>query len=148
MHEGGCLCGKVRYSVDREPDDVINCSCTFCRRATGSAYLVETMFPKERLTVTSGEPRTYDHVSDGSGKTIQIYFCENCGTKLYMAFEPFPASVGVFSGTFDNTNWFARDVENCLYFFLREAQDGTVLPANAHVYNAHYKPSWMVSHNA
>ena len=55
-----------------------------------------------------------------------------------MLFDRFPASVGVFSGTFDEKDWFERTRENALYFYLSTAPKGTVLPAGFEVYDAHY----------
>lgn len=137
-HEGGCLCGAVRYRVRGEPMDVILCHCRFCQRATGSAYLVETLFERERLEVIVGKPAVYDHVSAGSGKCVHVNFCRECGTKVFLAFERFPKTCGVFSGTFDDPGWFPRTPANSLHFFLTEAQDGTVLPAGTPVYPRHY----------
>lgn len=36
MHEGGCLCGAVRYRVEGEPARSSVCSCTCCQRRTGT----------------------------------------------------------------------------------------------------------------
>ena len=33
--EGGCLCGKVRYSADAEPTFVGVCHCKNCQKGTG-----------------------------------------------------------------------------------------------------------------
>jgi len=38
--EGGCLCGKVRYSADVEPTFVGVCHCKNCQKGTGSAFSV------------------------------------------------------------------------------------------------------------
>jgi hypothetical protein len=35
---GKCLCGAVRYSVQDEFKYALNCHCSNCRRATGSAF--------------------------------------------------------------------------------------------------------------
>ncbi len=55
-----------------------------------------------------------------------------------MMFERFPTIVGVYSGTFDDKDWFERSKENSLHFFLSSAPKGTVLPAGFEVYDAHY----------
>ncbi len=138
MQSGRCLCGEIAYEVQGAPRDIINCHCNFCQRATGSAYLVETLFDKEHFRLTRGAPATYTHVSEGSGKRIHIQFCSRCGTKTHMLFERFPQSVGIFSGTFDEKGWFERTRENSLHFFLSTAPAGTVLPAGFEVYDAHY----------
>jgi len=39
IRSGGCLCGKVRYTVRGEPYKSGLCHCTECRQVTGSAFL-------------------------------------------------------------------------------------------------------------
>ena len=55
-----------------------------------------------------------------------------------MTFDRFSTIVGIFSGTFDEMDWFERTKENALHFFLGTAPNGTVLPAGFEVYDAHY----------
>ena len=138
MHEGGCLCGGISYCVSGEPNHVILCHCRFCQRATGGAYMVETLFDKDAFTLSKGEPAVYRHVSEGSGKEVLVHFCPNCGTKTHLTFERFPTSVGIYSGTFDAPDWFDRNPANTQYFFLEAAQNGTVLPAGYEVFHRHY----------
>lgn len=138
MHAGRCLCGALIFEVAGQPRDVINCHCRFCQRATGSAYLVETLFEKPDFRQVAGSPRVYRHRSAGSGKLIDMQFCGTCGTRTHMTFERFPDIVGVFSGTFDEPDWFDRTRETTLHFFLSTAPKGTVLPAGFEVYDAHY----------
>lgn len=138
MQHGRCLCGAVVFGVEGPPNDIINCHCNFCQRATGSAFLVETMFDLARFHLLKGEPRVYTHVSAVSGKKIHIHFCGTCGTKTHMRFERFPGSVGIFSGTFDTCDWFERSVETAPQFFLSTAPLGTVLPAGFEIYDAHF----------
>jgi len=51
--EGGCLCGKVRYSADTEPAFVGVCHCTNCQKATGTAFNVVVALPARRPTAGS-----------------------------------------------------------------------------------------------
>lgn len=148
MQAGGCLCGQIRYEVGKEPTDVIICHCKFCQRATGSAYMVETLFSKSDVVTSAGEPRVYEHISEGSGKRIHVNFCENCGTKIFLTFERFPSIVGIYSGTFDDPDWFTRTPDNTQYFYLREAPNGTVLPAGYEVFDEHYWESEGVASTA
>ena len=138
MHEGGCLCGALRYATQSIPNRVWYCHCKFCQRATGGAYLVEPVFSKVNFSVTSGEPARYSSVSAGSGKAVITNFCANCGTKLFLEFERFPDGVGLFGGTYDVPNWFEtiRDLPR-RHIFLASAQIGTVIPSGIEVYREH-----------
>lgn len=135
--QGGCLCGRVRYAVTSQPARLTICHCKFCQRATGSAYLVEPVFGEDDFLVTAGEAKTYDHVSEGSGKAVHVHFCENCGTKLYLTFERFERAVGLYGGTFDNPNWFDRTPATSKQIFLGVAQKGTVIPAGVNTFQEH-----------
>jgi hypothetical protein len=136
-HEGGCLCGAIRYAVKTPPMRVTICHCRFCQRATGSAYLVEPIFGKDDFEIISGSPKVYSHRSAGSGKMVDVHFCATCGTKLYLSFERFPNVVGVYGGTFDDPNWFERSAKNSRHIFLSVAQNGTVIPAGIDCYDLH-----------
>lgn len=136
-HDGGCLCGAVRYRVTSPPLRVTYCHCRFCQRATGSAYLVEPVFDKAAFSVTRGEPSVYDHVSEGSGKQVHIHFCARCGTKLWLGFERFPDVAGIYGGTFDDPNWFERNAPTTKHIFLGVAQTGTVIPAGVNTFVEH-----------
>jgi len=138
FHEGGCLCGDVRYKVSAAPLRVTVCHCTFCQRFTGSAFLVEPIFKAEAVTLTGATPKTYDHRSDGSHKRVTLNFCGRCGTTLFLAFERFAGFVGMCAGTFDDPNWFDRGPDTCRHIFTRSAQKGVVLPAGVEVYDEHW----------
>ena len=135
--EGGCLCGAIRYRVDAPPVRVTICHCRFCQRATGSAYMVEPVFERSAFAIAAGTPCVYDHRSTGSGKTVGVNFCPKCGTKLFLAFERFPAMIGVYGGTFDDPDWFDRAAENARHIFVDSAQRGTVIPAGVAVFGEH-----------
>jgi hypothetical protein len=137
INEGGCLCGGVRYATKADPMRVTYCHCRFCQRATGGAYLVEPIFQKYDFEVTSGSPARYGHVSEGSGKLVNVNFCPNCGTKLFLGFERFPDVIGVYGGTFDDPNWFPRDARISKHIFLDVAQHGTVIPAGIDTFRLH-----------
>jgi len=137
LHAGGCLCGAIRYTTDGAPLRVTYCHCRFCQRSTGSAYLIEPVFERQKLVLTRGTPATYEHVSEGSGKRLTINFCGTCGTKLFLEGERFPGFCNVFAGTFDDPNWFARTPENSRHIFVDYAQHGTVLPAGVKLFAQH-----------
>lgn len=137
IHEGGCLCGDVRYQTTAEPLRVTVCHCTFCQRFTGTAYLVEPIFRRADVALTGAAPKTYDHRSDSSSKRVTLNFCGRCGTTIYLDLERFPDFLGLCGGTFDDPNWFTRGGIECRHIFTRSAQAGVVLPAGLKTYEAH-----------
>lgn len=137
LNHGGCLCGALHYATRDEPLRVTICHCKFCQRATGSAYMVEPIFGKTKLEITAGTPAIYTLTSAGSGKQVTIHFCPTCATKLFLAFERFPEIVGVYAGTFDDPNWFARTPKTLRHIYLSSAQAGTVIPAGVKAYSEH-----------
>jgi len=134
---GGCLCGKIRYEARKEPYGVVICLCHFCQKTTGSDYNVLSLFRKNEFELLSGKPGVYEHISEGSGHTIYVHFCRDCGSTMYHNFERFSDCVGVFSGTFDNPNWFDRNPETVDYFFLESAPRGAIIPADYKTYSGH-----------
>jgi hypothetical protein len=137
VHAGGCLCGAVRYETLTDPMRVTICHCRFCQRATGSAYLVEPIFRLDDLRISRGMATVYQARSEGSGKLVDIHFCAICGTKLYLTFERFAGTCGVYGGTFDDPNWFAIGPDNARHIFIGAARHDTVLPAGMPVFSEH-----------
>ncbi|MCZ4272728.1 GFA family protein [Maritalea porphyrae] len=138
---GRCLCGGIVYSVTSEPIHTTICHCKMCQRSTGSAYLLEPIFMKESVSVTEGATTVYEHISDMSDQALWINFCGNCGTKLFQTFARFPEVVGVFGGTFDNPDWFARTPENTRHIFTASAVQGDLFPAHFQLYRQHTSDS-------
>lgn len=136
-NEGGCLCGAIRYETVGKPDRIVFCHCRFCQRATGTAYLVEAMFPRTHFRLLQGAPATYEMNSAGSGRPIVINFCATCGTKLFLDLARVPNDVGLYSGTFDDPNWFERNAVNAKHIFLDFAQRGTLIHAGIPVFHEH-----------
>lgn len=136
-HQGGCLCGSVRYATTAKPTRVTICHCRFCQKATGSAYMVEPIFDKDDFELVAGTPKTYDQLSEGSGKTVHVHFCSGCGTKLWLSFERFPNAIGIYAGTFDDPRWFAIEADSSKHIFLGAARPDTVIPAGIPTYVRH-----------
>jgi hypothetical protein len=105
MHEGGCLCGAVRYRVKNPPFRTSVCHCRFCQRRTGSAFGVGVYFRKDDFELLRGELKSYQHRSDESGRWLKMEFCPKCGTTLTWTLELFPDGRGVAGGSFDDPAW-------------------------------------------
>jgi len=137
IHQGGCLCGEVRYRTTAEPIRVIICHCTFCQRLTGAAYLVEPIFRREDVEFIGLPAKTHDHRSDSSRKRVTLHFCGRCSTNICLDLERFPDVLGLCAGTFDDPNWFDRSASKCCHIFTHSAQKGVILPAGVKLYERH-----------
>jgi hypothetical protein len=95
-HEGGCLCGAIRYRVEGAPTDTNVCYCTQCQRQTGAAMPAFAAYPIDRFKLLSGEPTSY-RASDQATRQ----FCVRCGSSLFWRHDR-RAELDVFLGTLDN----------------------------------------------
>ncbi len=130
VHEGGCLCRRVRYRVAGAPRRTLVCHCSFCQKMTGSSCYAESMFPIGSVRFTGDLMSLYSHRSDESGKLVHVNFCPTCGTTVELTFERWPEVCAISRGTFDNPNWVHVDA----HIWTRSAQEGAALPAGTHCY--------------
>ncbi|MBC7437922.1 MAG: GFA family protein [Bdellovibrionales bacterium] len=122
--QGGCLCGKVRFTASRPPLRTLACHCTFCQKVTGSSFYAESLFEADAIEFNEGELRHYEHRSDGSGKKVHVHFCPSCGTTLGLTFERWPEIRAISRGCYDDPN----AVEIGSHIWTRSAQTGVALP--------------------
>jgi len=79
MLAGRCLCGQVEYRVADAFAYALNCHCSNCRRATGSAFKAFAGIERSRLTVTRGAS---DLLIFGEALAHDAR-CRACGSLLY-----------------------------------------------------------------
>jgi len=106
VHDGGCLCGAVRYRVEGAPLRAQACHCRYCQRRTGSAGAVVVAFKAEQVELNGATLSEYEHRSDESGRWLRNQFCARCGTTLIVTLERNPSLRIVSGGSFDDPNWF------------------------------------------
>jgi hypothetical protein len=104
IHEGGCLCGAVRYRAHNEPLRRSVCHCRNCQRRTGSAFGIGAYFNESDVEL-SGTLRTYEQRSDESGRWLKMQFCPNCGSTVSWTLELYPGLRALAGGTFDDPDW-------------------------------------------
>ena len=97
---GGCLSGRVRYTVTGEPAFSGLCHCRNCQRYTGSAFEALIAFPAASVSV-QGELKTYDDTGD-SGQPVHRHFCPNCGSGVVNEVDVLPGVMIVLAGTLDD----------------------------------------------
>jgi hypothetical protein len=130
IHEGGCLCGAVRYRVTGEPRLAAVCHCTLCKRRTGSACGFAAYFDEAAVEITSGEPKTYEYRSDETNRGGPMKFCPTCGTTVTWSAEAFPGVRGIAAGTFDDPNW----IKPTFHTWTRSALHWMVFPQGVEIF--------------
>lgn len=79
MLRGECLCGDVQYRVEDRFEYALNCHCSQCRRATGSAFKPFGGIERARFSVVNGE-HALSLFGDEQGHDAH---CRRCGSLLY-----------------------------------------------------------------
>lgn len=87
IHEGGCLCGAVRYRVMTTPVRTSVCHCRFCQRRTGSAFGIGAYFHDKDVEFLRGELKSYEYRSDETQRWLRMQFCATCGNTLTWTVE-------------------------------------------------------------
>ena len=76
---GSCLCEAVEYTVEDAFSYALNCHCSQCRRATGSAFKPLAGIERGKLAVTRGA-RTLLKYGNDVNHDVR---CRKCGSLLY-----------------------------------------------------------------
>lgn len=80
MLEGKCLCGAVHYAVADKFNYALNCHCSDCRRATGSAFKPFAGTERDNLGISRGEERILIFGDKDGDHDVR---CMACGSLLY-----------------------------------------------------------------
>jgi hypothetical protein len=76
---GKCECGAVRYTVADEFRYAMNCHCSRCRAATGSAFKPFAGIERDKLDITEGRDALLVHGEEDLNDTR----CAACGSLLF-----------------------------------------------------------------
>ena len=77
MNRGRCLCADIGWEYDGPVESALNCHCTMCRKAHGSAFASYVYGPDTQFRWTVGENRVQQFRSSAKGKRA---FCPRCGS--------------------------------------------------------------------
>ena len=120
--EGGCLCGKVRYTISGDPVFTGVCHCKNCQKGTGSAFSVVAGIPAQALSVT-GDLKTYIGRGD-SGQETRRRFCPECGSPIASEASIMPGVTMVEVGTLDEPS----AVKPAMHIYCRSKLDWMAIP--------------------
>jgi len=114
--EGGCTCRYIRYRLASKPLIVHCCHCTWCQRETGSAFVINALFPASDVVHLNGEhdegkqEPVIVNTPSLSGKGQRIARCPKCHVALWSNYPGAgPAIRFVRVGTLDLPHVFVPD---------------------------------------
>jgi len=90
-YQGGCHCGKVRFTVtaDLEREQVVDCNCSICAKK-GFLHLIVD-YSQFRLLTPEPQVTLYQF----NTKTAKHYFCPVCGIHSYYIPRSHPDKIDV-----------------------------------------------------
>jgi len=97
VHEGGCLCGAIRYESREDAVDSAYCHCRTCQILSGSTVLPFATFRTDTFAYVAGQPSVYHSSASG-----QREFCARCGSQIAFRDNDSPGTVEVNVGTLDH----------------------------------------------
>ena len=80
--KGQCLCGGIKYEVDKLQPSMAHCHCKMCRKFHGAAFSTFGEAKREDFRWLAGEDLLATFVADNGSKR---QFCKVCGSSLTFA---------------------------------------------------------------
>jgi hypothetical protein len=96
-----CACGQASITVQGHPSLLGACSCTNCKRRTGSAFGISAYFEKTAVVSQRGHTAVYAFHHEALDHDQVRHFCSKCGTTLFWYVSNMPARVGIAGGCFE-----------------------------------------------
>lgn len=96
IHEGGCLCGKVRFRVTAAALDSGYCHCRMCQRNSGAPVVALATFPTAGFQWIAGKAAEYRSSANATRR-----FCADCGSYMVFSSTTSPEEISVNTASFD-----------------------------------------------
>jgi hypothetical protein len=78
---GSCLCGAVGYEARLPFGKFVQCHCSRCRKATGSAFAANAYVTPEAFRWTRGESNVVRYDLPAA-RSFSTSFCSTCGSPV------------------------------------------------------------------
>lgn len=78
---GSCLCGSVAFAVEGPFDQFLNCHCSRCRKASGTAHSCEVIVKAPAFRWLRGEA-SVARFDLPQARSFATAFCRTCGTPM------------------------------------------------------------------
>ena len=121
-HSGKCACGEVEFTFTGDPINSAYCYCHSCQFRTNADRWFGVWVPRENLTFTRGKPSSFIRKGD-SGKTVDFFFCGNCGINL-AGFAEIGDFYSVAASVIENSAQFPPQ----MLIYTAHAPEGTIFP--------------------
>ena len=96
-HDGGCLCGHIRYRIERRHLNAMHCYCGMCRKAHGTAFSTHLVARPEQVQWLNDHSRqVYESSADAYRE-----FCPHCGTHILVHGQSGDGTLAIPAGTLD-----------------------------------------------
>jgi hypothetical protein len=84
MISGSCLCGGVRFEIDRAVGPFELCHCSRCRKASGSAFVAGLGVEVREFRLLCGADlvRRYEAPIRECPPAYRVAFCSRCGSPV------------------------------------------------------------------
>lgn len=136
---GGCACGAVRYAVMVPPMFTHCCHCTDCQTETGSAFVLNALLERDKLSVLNGNPEPVMTPS-ASGRGQEIWRCPVCRVALWSHYSSRRRKVAfVRVGTLDRPGECPPDV----HIYTRSKLPWVLLNEDVPAFPVYYDPEAM-----
>ena len=99
MYEGSCLCGKIKFNITGPINDIVNCHCSLCRKAQGTAFATNANVKTKDFIFLQGEENLTPYPSS-SAQTK--YFCKTCGSPIMSKNTLSPDNVRIRLGSIES----------------------------------------------
>lgn len=132
--DGRCTCGTVRFRLTDTPLCVHCCHCGWCRRETGSAFVLNALIETRKVALLDGAPvEVMTPSASGSGQVILR--CPDCQVALWSHYSGAGRRFAfVRVGTLDDGASVVPDV----HIFTESAVPWLPFPEGARVFPVFY----------
>ena len=83
-YAGGCHCGAVKYEVEADINEVLECDCSHCSKKGFLLYFAD----KDKFKLLSGADNLTEYFFNK--KQIRHLFCKTCGVQSFAEGITFP----------------------------------------------------------
>lgn len=114
--EGGCNCGKIRYTVRTPPLAIYICHCHLCQKRTGSAFSMSMVLTENALEISQANLKSDSRTLPYGVENVS-WACAVCSSRIY-THRTASKTINLRVGTLDQT----EDLQPVAQFWTDSAQ--------------------------